>query len=176
MKKESNKQDSKKIAEEKKNSKKDKDNSEEVQEEILEVEQQEILEQEEAQENEESEHETDFEKEIDSEDIEEEIEDDEEIGDEESDDGEIKFNHWLHSSAQIQSGIGKSSLSKLERANIKSSGSLESSVAFAPRIKDSREGKKYSNSKYEFSKYSSDAVKKYSEQTPGKDSNEEKNQ
>lgn len=172
MKKESSKQDSEEIAEEKKNSKKDKDNSEEIQEELLEAEQQEILEQEEAQENEESEHETDFEKEIDSEDIEEEIEDEEE-----PDEGEIKFNHWLETVNKIpERVISRQNVSGLESAKIAFSSRLEQGLSSAPRIKDSREGKKYSNSKYEFSKYSSEAVKKYSEQTPGKDSNEEKNQ
>ena len=70
----------------------------------------------------------------------------------------------------------RQNISGLESSKVAFSSKLEQGLSSAPRIKDSREGKKYSNSKYEFSKYSSDAVKKYNEQTPGKDSGEEKNQ
>ncbi len=152
----------------------DKDSYQEIQEEILEAEHQEMIEQEESQEEKED---ADLEQELDSEDIEEEIEHDE--GREESedfeeeqeiDDGEIKFDHWLHSSTPISAGLSRNSFSKLERANVNRSGSLESSVAFAPRLKESREGKNYSGGKYDSNKYSMDSVKKYSEQTPGKSS------
>lgn len=156
---------------------KDKESYQEIQEEILQAEHEEMIEKEEAQQQDEN---ADLEQELDSEDIEEEIEDEEKFEEDsqeesdeeeqEDDDGEIKFNHWLHSSTPVSSGLSRNSFSKLERANTNRSGSLESSVAFAPRMKGSKEGKKYADSKYDSNKYSVDSVKNYSEQTPGKNS------
>ena len=153
---------------------KDKENYQEIKEEILEAEHQEMIEQEESSEKSED---VDLEQELDSEDIEQETENDEESEDSESfeneqetDDGEIKFDHWLHSSTPVSARSSRNSFSKLERTNMSNSSSLESSVAFAPRIKESREGKNYSGGKYDSNKYSADSTKKYAEQTPGKDS------